>query len=642
MKKLISIICILSMLLALTVGCSSPGDDGNDDGGGDVSGEGMTDSEKNKLTLAKELAGEVDQVRSFTSAISGSSNTVVGGGTGGKESAGGGFKPTKADISYTEKVAFTRDENALDKEQGATNFDWADDIVSKLKQEKNQALSVCKCLNTWVKLGDGPYSAVYRMNYDTNTGTVTVEYHSHLSDFNSYRRFTVTLDASGKAVIDSFSASYNEEYITSSTELHYYEDKYYFSLYQNRGEDGHVYENTVFLDLENKTQAFVGVNSSTYYENGVPVRTEYGDPSISFQYTDGNYLVNSRKDGGSLAYASSEGFASGGYIGSVSATGLMIDLNVFEGWSTVSREGDNVILNTTEKGAISSLGFTGNSLGTENGVTYSYRIPYYDTDTTAHIWMDFGGGEGVSTKDKIRGAFTVIENELGLTMDNSLMEKLISTGDRHGELSAQFHFKNGVYAKDIATPEDYFALLGMMRTDELTLGEIKGIYDGNGINQSEQDIENTYFEFLDFTFSGSASIAPATGDITLTDIRASIMPSLLMKDGGEYSLVFAWSAPGALVEAGSVSLTYGGKALEFVSNVTSAFEARPLDYGEYRLVAYVALKNENRHERISKLIDVKAAAAAEFSGETDYVKSELTASTSFITLKNTAKQLQEQ
>ena len=621
MKKLILITLALSLFLSMLVGCNPPSG-GTGGGGDDSSGasEGLTDAEKNRMTLAKELANEVDGVKNLTAILS--DNSLVNGGVG-KE----GIR--------VEKTAFIRDENALDKDQSMTSYDWVDDIVKKLKSSKNQAIEVCKCLNTWVKIGDGDYSAVYRINYDANTDTVTVEYHSHLSDFNSYQKFTVTLDTNGKSVIDYYSTGYQAEYITDSTELHYYEDKYYFSLSEHRLEDGTIHENTMFLDMENKVQATVIVNKETYYENGIPVREEYQAPKIEFSYEDEKYKVSAGAEGGSLAYRSEEGYESGGYIGGSNKNGFSLNLSLFEGWSAVSRDGDYVTLATEQKGDVRSIGFTQNFLGEENGVRYSYQIPYYDIDEYVYIWVEFEGGESLSTKERTKGAFAVLERELELTIDGELKEDFVNVSDRHSELLESFHFINGIYAKDIKTAEDYFEVLDALRLEKLSFEELKVVYDGKGINRNEQQPENSYFEFLSFTLSGNATVNEEAKSISLAGITAEIAPSLMLVDGGEYSLVFAFNAPGVIYEIGAADATYNGEALSFESSVEITAEALLKEFGEYRLVAFIALKSENKHDRISKLYDVTAEGAAAFSNVETHVTSNLVASEEGVTLTNT-------
>ena len=622
--RIIAALCAISMLLCLLAGCNAPQ---TNDGGDETGDSALTDDVKNKLTIAKALVDEVDEVKTLSAVIGGQSSSST------KKLAAtenGAAFTAPLSTAGLQELAYVRDESDLDTDSSsATAYKWVDDIVTRLKTTKDQALEICKCLNTWVRIGEGPYSSVYRMNYDANTGTVIVEHHSYPSDINTYGRFTVTLDAEGKAVIDSYSAAYNETQITDNTELHYYEDKYYFSLTMHLMEDGTAHEDTVFLDLSNKVQAYVYMNSATYYENNIPVRTEYEDPKLHFAYTDGDFAVTAGPDGGSLAYKN------GGQIGSVSQNKLSVNLNIFKGWTTVAREGDYVILNTNEKGPVQSIGFTENALGSENGVNYSYWIPYFEGYETVYIEVGFGDAEGVSVKEKLRGAFTLLARELGLTMDEALMERLINAGDRHGELCEQFHFKNGIYAKHIVTVEDYFSLLDMMRNYEMDLAQLKALYDGNGISKNEQPAENSYFEFLDFTINGTATLSADSGELSLAGMTASIAPSLLLKDGGSYSLVFAWLAPGELHEIGSVSAVYDGSTMSFASDVTVEAALRLMRPGEYRLVAFIAMDQLQAHDRISKLFEIGAAGNATFTAEEGLIQTEMTATANAVTLVNT-------
>ena len=619
--KILSALLALSMILAFMTSCATPEGSGGDtiiNGSGDNE---LTNEEKNKMTLAKELTNEVDEVKAFSSAANGDSTS--GGSSSGISDKDG--KGDRSEIKF-ENTALIKEESSLDADGSITEYDWADEIISKLKSTKNQALDVCKCLNVWVKIGEGAYSSVYRMNYDANTDTVTVEHHSYPSDFNTYSKFTVTLDREGKAVIDYYSVAYKPDYITDTTELHYYEDKYYFSISAHRLDEGGTHENTMFLDLENKVQASVIVNSVPYFENGAPVRYEYEIPEISFSYTNEKYSISTGAVGGSLYYRSETGSVNGGHIGSYNENGMSLNLSVFDGWTRVSRDGDYVTLSTTEKGDITSIGFTNNDIGIENGVRYSYNIPYYEGYDHAYIFVDFSEAEGLSVKDKLRGAFAVLERELGLSLSGGLKEDFINTSDRHSELLESFKFMNGTYAVDIKTAEDYFAILDAMRFNKLTLDELKKVYDGNGINKNDQVPENSYFEFLSFTLTGKATVNETDKTVSLTAMTAELHPSLMLKDGGEYSLVFAWTAPGVMEEIGSVDVVYDGAKITFVSDITVNTDKLERDFGEYRLVAFIAIKQDVKHERISKLFDVTASANASYEDALGLILSTVTAS----------------
>ena len=215
------------------------------------------------------------------------------------------------------------------------------------------------------------------------------------------------------------------------------------------------------------------------------------------------------------------------------------------------------------------------------------------------------------------------------------MERLINVGNRHGELCEQFHFKNGIYAKDIVTVEDYFALLDMMRNYQMELDQLKTLYDGNGINQQDQPLDNTYFEYLSFNLIGMATLDPNSGTLSLDAISASIAPSLLMSEDATYSLVFAWAAPGKIHEIGSVSGPYAGAEMQFTSDINLSAANLYRGYGEYRLVAFIAMDQLGSHERISKLYDITSSTTTAVTLEEGVVKSELNTTATAVTLVNT-------
>lgn len=627
MKRIIATICILSLLLSALVGCSTPGNDGDDLNGDGPSQHESTDAVKNRLTLAKNLADKVD-VLSSVEQLMGSSLSITPDKRNTKPKTG-----STLPCSDVEKLIYERDEDDLG-EASEVQVGWANDIINKLKQSKNDALTTCKCLNTWVKREDGAYSDVFRLNYDVTTGTVTVENHSHPSDINSYSKFTVTTDTEGKLIINYFRAMYTPEIIESTSEIHYYEDKYFFSLSMNRDETGGEHENTAFIDLHNKIQASLYANRTVYYENGVPVRTEHEEPNVEFTYEKDGYSFRVAKSGGSVSIKPENGNGRTGSIGSYNNGNAYLSLNILEGWSTLSQSGDWVTLRTNDKGEIQSRNFTTNYLGAKNGIQYNYVIPFYEGYTEPMIHISFTESPDVDTETALSGLIDVLENELGLTLDPEYSELLINAGDGYEDLAKNFRFINGITA-DNMTLDKYFMILEMMRSLYIPLDTLKTVYNGSGINRNEQVEENRYFEFLDFTLSGKATLDEATAMLNLSAVTAEISPSLLLKENSEYALVFAWQTAGAIFEIGCIDVTYNGSKMSFTGAIEELHSEPRYGYGEYKLVAYIAQKTSGSNDRISKIYEIGATTDATVTSATDTMQSVVTATENGVALTNT-------
>ena len=185
------------------------------------------------------------------------------------------------------------------------------------------------------------------------------------------------------------------------------------------------------------------------------------------------------------------------------------------------------------------------------------------------------------------------------------------------------------------TLEKYFMILEMMRSLYIPLDTLKTVYDGSGINKNEQVEENRYFEFLDFTLSGKATLDEVNARLDLSAVTAEISPSLLLKENSGYALVFAWHSAGAIHEIGCIDVTYNGSKMSFTGAIEELHSEPRHNYGEYKLVAYIAQKTTGSNDRISKIYEIGATSDATVTSATTTMQSVVTATANGVTLTNT-------
>lgn len=223
-KRITAIACLAVMLLNLLCGCGVNGNENN--GGNENEGGIITDPEKNMFRIATDLVNEVDKLESAREMIGVQSTAAI--------------KP----------MGYSRGGNEFATEDIYGDTEIADKDIEFAKQLKDEALAVCKMLGVWIKAEYGDYSHMYRLSYNANTSVVTVEYRSHKSDYNTYKKLLVTYDNNGKLLIDAYTATFDVEKIEHEQRMHYLEDKYFCSISTVNKEDEPLNEQMLFIDIE--------------------------------------------------------------------------------------------------------------------------------------------------------------------------------------------------------------------------------------------------------------------------------------------------------------------------------------------------------------------------------------------------------
>lgn len=594
--RFICALCAISILAAMLCGCSENTDPISS---GDL---GFIQPDQTIVTVAKELADKIDDLPD--------AQTLLGNTTS----------------SVRAMRAVTPDpENVEVLQQDISNVDY---LINQLKKAKNEALSICKVLDTWVvpdKTGgsyniDQPPKSFNpsRLNYDPNNNVVTIEQRSHNIDEegNFYRKTVVCIDAEGRLVIDAYFVTFSPTQLTRTQQLHYVEG---VCLYTVEDSIESMTDTLTFWDLQTRTRTIVNRGCSIKYDaDGSIKNISYRAPSVGIHAAYGEHILS-----GDALYLSDGRLLATWYFSS--ACNVTINLNHFSGWSSIEKDGSSVTL-VTEKGS-----FTLNS-GFPNGLSNLYlNIGIYEpydrpeltlrTPTDTHL-----------TQESLIAALDVLQSSYGLYLQEADRAALVSAPYTwKTELASQIHLMNGIYASDV-TEETYALLTDMLKTEKQDLETILGFYDEPTVTYYSQPQTYTYFEFIPLNVSGTAVIDAATGAISVEALTARLEPSVMLQDGKEYALVFVWSDGAHSAEVGRASGTYTGTALEFHNSITIPESSLPTGYGTYTLTAYVVLTETNG--RISAAIPVPTDAAYEKQLSSDQVITLIYSNTRTLSVQN--------
>ena len=567
-------------------------------GGGDTPPP-FTPPSSTLVTVAKELADEVDTLTTVEALLS----------------YGTAAKPRISEMSL--EVHYPGEEQRGDNVNFYATFDAANDIIARMKQMKNEALSVCTQLNTWVKAAEGPYSAAYRLNYDPTLNLVTVEHRTHKSDVNSYRMIRVTYDAEGRLKIDSYNAQFSEAEIASEEEIHYLEDVYFASV------DKRVLFGSgrlTYIDLEREIWSYLTLTGSISYDpEGNVTNITYNPMSPSYHYKDGDFFISVDTDSCDVYNAEGKHIFFYDHGGSE----VLMSLNDFSGWSRfeIDRETETLTL-YTDKGSFECRSFF-TYKSTEFGFSY-----WIASDSTVY----FRPHERADVSATLEGLFSRLGSDMGLVLKDSAPHgRVIAAMNGYSDIAGSMNYVGGITGADMDI-DTYFLVIDMLTDVEHTVETLNAIYDDEAISASAQNALYEYFEFLKIDFSGRASVDTEAGKIALDSVRVSVEPSLLLKDGAEYSLVFAFAGTERHLRVCEIRLTYTGEALVYTGEGSVIdIAAAPTEYGEYVLVCYLALSDGGR---ISEAVTVASENTAALTTELDTCVSYFSADGEKITVVN--------
>lgn len=642
MKKWISILCMLCILTGMLSSC---GDDAT------------SNADKTLLTAATELANELDRVPTIAEVI-GATRQSVSFGQIGSLSA-------KSDDASTGTIVPLRDsggENSTyypqdpseqpESDQSDPNFmtfgkfyTGIDATIANLKIIKNQALSACKTFSTWITYyteqvsgnlstlpGHGVYRD-YRLQYDVNRDVVVIEQRYPASNGDQYyNRLSVSYTPDGKLQMQGILVTFNDTEIVNANQLYYLEDHSYVSV---SFPEQHKSEKLTVYDLQNNEWATACISAIGAWDvAGNPVG------EIVYQF-DKDYYISTdyfsyelRQNSGTILSADNN--IVGGWNISEPSVSFSFSLNCLDGWSSVTCERDERAVLKTEKGEF-VFPYSGVNPGevTPDG-NCKYDVNYHGSTSEPVIELnqivhqEEGATATAWTAEEALQAIRDVAADLGLTVKEDMISEVIGVIYGYAEHDERFCFGDEIYGKDL-TENTFYSLTSMLMTEQITAEAMNQLASEPAIAFEEQTAHYEYFEFLDYSIDGAASVDQATHEISLTKITATLAPSILLKEDGDYSLVFVWASASEHQEVGHVDLHYSGETLCFESDLVISPDRFPNKYGEYVLTAYLADADGNR---ISTLRAVTATDefTLELTGEN--YEATLTSSANGISIRN--------
>lgn len=608
MKKITALFLIISILLAFTA-C--------DNGSTPQGGGGGSDS--TVMTVATDLANEIDNMPLYGTVVSVSSSaksyvsSTASGDSDSYVGATSDYENSHGDGIYYHEDYVTEDSEQRFVNRYKADFSKQNGFVDLLKRMKNNALLTCKVLGVWVErnpdtmikvpsgLKPSNYNYRYRISYDVNADAVTVEEINDTSRSSDYTRIIVKYAPGGKLMIDGYCATVANGKIEYTKSLHYLEDSYYVVANRNDADITQERAEVIsYTNYEKREQVELSLNFSTVSDQNNNVTTVFNgvDYRLSYNTDDGAVVVIGKDTGKTYM---SDGRALGSWEGPYGYYEFSLD--IFDGWEYVESKEQNTLL----------------TIKTSNGL-YDYGIGMPTPETTPTDFIDFTLGmyyfasyEGypvlfLRTKDRdeawneqqIRQAVESVADRFGLTVKESELSRYFKAYETRNSRPEEFEFANGFSGCEMNSAE-YGMLKGLIENKDINIDNINEQIAATPIKFDAQNPEYEYFEFLKLELTGKAKVNSTTGDIDLSDISATLAPSVLLNDGEEYNLVFCINSETSAGSIGSYKTVFDGNKMTFSGNLTLKTENYPIGYGEYTLICYIADSSYNRVSRSIKI-----------------------------------------
>lgn len=618
MKKWLSIICLIGIFAGLLSAC-----------GKDKNANAVSGADKTLLSAAADLANELDNVPTIAELTSGDHIDSVFEGplTASPADASGnqsevisplGVEFCGTDTYYPkEPPKQTQDGNFLPLSE--EHYEGIDATIESLKLVKNHVLEACKTFSTWITYYIEQASANtsylaghgecrdYRLQYDVNRDVVVIEQrYKNVENRIFYVRIAVSYNPDGKLRMDGVTAVFNDTAIVSSDQLHYLEDQHYISV--ERSSENQFDTLSVF-DLQTNEYANTYIGYHRQYDNvGNIIFEESTGLEETYCFSTEHLTFECSADGGEIK------FLGGDYGGQWSYTSncwFSLSLNLFDGWSSVTNTDDQQMTLVTDKGE-----FVFNTVGSSpvdpSGVC-RYSVDYFDRGMGPTLYIYATGSDALWTLEEAQLNIGRLCDVLGISFKDGYENELYESMYSYEAHKNAFHYIDGIYGNDI-NEELFKQMIEQLQTEELSHASLREMWKEPAIAFEAQTAEYDYFEFLDYTLTGTAAVDETTHKISLTGITATLAPSVLLKDDTAYSLVFVWASADEHQEVGRIDLRYTGESLTFESDIAIASDRFPKNYGEYVLMAYLA---DDAGNRISTLQTIPASSeySAELTGE---------------------------
>ncbi len=610
MKKLLSLLCLMGILAGALSAC-----------GKDETDEAAPQSDKTLLTAATELANELDKVPTITELINGkmeNSVTIEGFQPLNSADADYGIAPLGVELCGVDtyypkeppKEEQTQDPDAFRPIGDGQFFSGADATVANLKLVKNHALSACKTFSTWVTFyieqtsanmmtlpGHGVYRD-YRLQYDVNRDVVVIEERYESKELKIYYvRIAVSYTPDGKLQMNGVSAIFTDSGIADFTQLSYLEDSYYISIGNETPYNSHTLS---VYDLKSGDWALAEIRNDGEFDlEGNPISEITQVLEETYYYASAHMQFTADKASGEIL--DSDG-SYGGQWGLDGRPQIILSLDFFDGWTSVSNEDGQKITLVTPKGEFEFANTPTGVALPEAGCKYNleyygerHRPTFSVSADHSYILPDDENIERDEpiiadrpwTREDARQIIQAVCDKLGISFKDGYEDEVLSGIFGYEEHRNAFHYIDGITGADL-TMDVFRQMIDSLLTEEASHASLLEMRKEPAIAFEEQTAEYEYFEFLSYELSVSGTCDHSTNEISLNNVKASISPSILLKEDTVYSLVFVWASAAEHLQVGSIDQKYTGEKMVFEGSLTISTDKFPKELGEYVLMAYLA------------------------------------------------------
>lgn len=518
-------------------------------------------------------------------------------------------------------------------------FESIDRFAASIREMKDKALATCKVLDTWV--AENPAFAIpcppgltpshvnqrYRVSYDINSDVVTVESLIDESKraLHDYSRFIVSKTPEGKLKVDGYTANFGEGVVNSESFIRYLEGEYYVAAGKTYGEE--------YLAVTNfQTEEWVRIvprYNSVEDQNGNLVTTVEGT-EYTLYYKENGYLVELSSD--ECALYLPDGKRAVSWWGT---SEFFVSLDFFDGWSQVESTEGNFLLTLSTK--------TGDHLFYPQihhpnpeqleGDGFYFNLTYQN-GIIPHLFFKRSNAlaqQGIEwTLADAERNFKALDGALGITPKKAHLSALLRAVETHKQHEQAFAFPIDV-SGCVLSYEELLEVTEKLTVFDAASDDLVALKNAPTLAFDAQKPEYGYFEFLDFSLSGTATFGETEGVLDLSGVAATLSPSILLTEGKTYSLVFVFVSDSFRTGTNGKEAVYMGESMTIDGKLTLSSNHFPIGDGTYTLICYLADDADNR---ISTIMTVKGDHNGTYDLSTETRETVLTLSDTGVTVKS--------
>ncbi len=543
----------------------------------------------------EEDAGTANLSESSVSAVKSSLSSVLASSA----DDGGELDLTEPGSDYLDFPAFESYYNQL----------WSaiDSSIYGYRETKGRAVDCVRQLDTWVENPD--YGERYRLHYDLNSDTLTIDTVSHSGQDYVYTQIVSSYDAEGRAVILANTAGNNAYYeplidrIGYSVSLYYVEGQLWRCATverQTSSDDSEsVFRYLIEADLASEDQRITQLLCQENIYEGVSYLSDF-TATAQFRKDGMPVVLNVRNQGEEQPYFENYIYTAEGYNfyqwenhGGIETASVPLYQTV--GWDKVVYSAEEGLRLTIGDEVYSSLQL----YPLEGGLYWILSEITCGISGEPAIRIEPNGYCGIAQ------ARTAVMEDCGLSYQAGFPDWADELSDNYLPILQEWQ-AFGI-TDLVSVDADLFQALfsSYNNADGITLEGIVAMWNEEFIAMDEQTEDNELYEMIQVAISGEIVLDGEKGVIDLSALRAEVGKSALLEADAEYSLNVVLKGDFGVIDLASVNAVYADEdfVIEGFDSVSAQELLREIN-GDYTIQVFFGKNTDGKTRRMSKLYSV--------------------------------------